>query len=116
MISKKYRLNEKWVKKVLSKWKPFFSYWLVLNYSSNRIWFNRFSIVIWWKSILSNVWRNFFRRYFYDLIKKNIFTKNWFDFVFVLKKSVKLDHKNKDDLDNFQRDILFLLNKFNNER
>ena len=72
MISKDYRLKENEVKKVLKYWKPFFSYWMVLNYNKNNLNHNRFAIIISWKNIDSSVKRNFFRRRFYDMVGKNI--------------------------------------------
>lgn len=111
MISKKFRLTEKQVKRVLHKWKPFFSYWIVVNYWKNKIWYNRFSIVIWAKSVNNNVERNFFRRRFYNLIKNNINCDFWYDFVFVVKKLTKLDKKDKKSIFSFDNDIKFLLNK-----
>jgi ribonuclease P protein component len=68
MISKDYRLKENEVKKVLKYWKPFFSYWLVLNYNKNKLKHNRFAIIISWKNVDSSVKRNFFRRRFYDMV------------------------------------------------
>jgi hypothetical protein len=46
VISKKNRLTEREVKKVLGKSKPFFSYGIVLNYIPNKLTHNRFAIVI----------------------------------------------------------------------
>lgn len=118
MIKKIYRLKEKEVKKVLTYGKPFFSYWIVLNYNPNKLNYNRFAIVIWSKSVENSVIRNFFRRKFYNLIfdKKSIHLNNskteiWRDFVFVVKKQTKLDKKDKDSISMFEKDINFLLNK-----
>lgn len=114
MISKKYRLIEKDVKKVLQKWKPFFSYWIVLNYLPNELEYNRFSIIIGWKSVSTWVERNFFRRLFFTTIEKNIFKANEnkaYDFVFVIKKQTKLDKKSLESINTFEKDILFLLKK-----
>ncbi len=72
MISKKYRLKENEVKKVLKFWKPFFSYWMVLNYNKNNLKHNRFAIIISWKNVDSSVKRNFFRRRFYDMVAWSI--------------------------------------------
>jgi RNase P protein component len=114
VIKKIFRLKERQVRKVLSKWKPFFSYWIVLNFLENKLPYNRFAIIIWWKSIKSSVWRNFFRRKFYNLvweyIKKNKNDK-FFDFVFVVKKQTKLDKKNLDIIKNFEKDLNFLIKK-----
>lgn len=115
MISKNYRLIEKDVKKVLQKWKPFFSYWLVLNYSQNSHTFNRFSIIISWKSVSSWVERNFFRRLFFSLVEKSIYIPHndslFYDLVFVVKKQTKLDKKSFESINTFEKDIHFLLKK-----
>lgn len=113
MIKKKFRLNEKEVKRVLQRWEPFFSYGIVLNKQKNKKDFNRFAIVISAKSVKTNVERNFFRRRFYDFISLNEISKKWFDFVFVVKTKSKLDKKNKDNLDSFFKDLKFLINKNN---
>lgn len=126
MISKSNRLTEREVKKVLSKWKPFFSYWIVLNYQKNNSEINRFAIVIWWKSVKNNVERNYFRRRFYDIVSKYLQKDNnwkdlvdksikdnkiWIDFVFVVKKQTKLDKNDEKVKKSFYSDIKFLLNK-----
>lgn len=129
MISKKNRLTEREVKKVLTRWKPFFSYWIVLNYQRNNLNFNRFAIVIWWKSVKTNVERNYFRRLFYDLVSDSIIhlplkkeiseyegikEKNAiksYDIVLVVKKQTKLDKKDENSIKSFKKDIKFLLNK-----
>lgn len=111
MISKKNRLSEKEVKKVLTRWKPFFSYGMVLNYLKNTLEINRYAIVIWWKSVKTNVARNYFRRKFYDLAKENLGENKWLDFVFVVKKQTKLDKNDENSINSFKKDINFLLNK-----
>ncbi len=111
MIPKKNRLTEREVKKVLTRWKPFFSYGIVLNYIKNNSDKNRFSIVIWWKSVKTNVERNFFRRLFYDLVSFNLTSNKWNDFVFVVKKQTKLDKKEENNINIFKKDIEFLLKK-----
>ncbi len=111
MISKKYRLTEKQTKKVLQKWKPFFSYWIVLNFSKNKLNYNRFAVVIWWKSVKSNVERNFFRRFFYNKISQTEFLSVWYDYVFVVKKQTKLDKNDKKSIFSLENDINFLINK-----
>lgn len=111
MISKENRLSEREVKKVLTRWKPFFSYWLVLNYLKNNLNKNRFAIVIWWKSVKTNVERNYFRRRFYDLVSVCLDNQKWIDYVFVVKKQTKLDKKDEKILKSFKQDINFLLNK-----
>ena len=114
MIAKKFRLKEREVKKVLWKWKPFFSNWIVLNSISNKVWFNRFSIVIWWKSVNTNVTRVFFRRKFFDKIMKSNYLLNsivWKDFIFVVKKKNKLDRKDLTAIKTFKNDLNFLIKK-----
>ena len=115
MLRKKYRLKEKEVKKVLSRWKPFFSYWVVLNQTQNLLWCPRFSVVIWSKSVTNNITRNFFRRRFYNLISLNILkVKNDLscDNVFIVKKNFKLDKKDKNTIEKFDKDINFLIRKW----
>jgi len=114
MIKKIYRLKEREVKKVLKRWKPFFSYWIVLNKTINNLNYNRFWVIIWKKSVNNNVTRNFFRRRFFDLSSEYIFLSNkekWYDLVFVVKKQTKLNMKNEENLYNFKKDLNFLLNK-----
>ena len=79
----------------------------------NKVWYSRYSIVIWVKSVTHNVTRNFFRRRFYDLIQKYIFCKQWehYDYVFVVKKKTKLDKKNESCKQDFLKDVQFLLKK-----
>ena len=111
MISKKNRLKERQVKKVLLKWKPFFSYNIILNYIKNNLSKNRYSIIIWKKSITTNISRVFFRRKFYELVNDNLINKKWIDYVFVVNKQMKLDKKNIQVLKMFKKDIKFLLHK-----
>ncbi len=111
MISKKNRLSEREVKKVLTRWKPFFSYGIVLNYFKNNLNKNRFAIVIWWKSVKNNVTRVFFRRRFYDIVSDRLDSNKWYDFVFVVKKQTKLDKSYEKSIITFNKDIKFLLNK-----
>lgn len=111
MISKKYRLTEKQTKKVLQKWKPFFSYWIVLNFTKNKLEHNRFAIVIWSKSVKNNVERNFFRRFLYNKISQIDFSSSWYDYVFVIKKQTKLDKKDKKSIFSLENDLNFLINK-----
>lgn len=124
MISKKYRLSESNVKKVLKFWKPFFSYWMVLNYKNNNVENNRFAIIISGKNISWSVERNFFRRRFYEIIELQIKPENrnllrlekqktYYDLVFVLKKQTILSKKNLDSVNSFDNDIKFLLKKTN---
>lgn len=111
MIKKIFRLNERQVKKVLKSKKPFFAYWVVSNTIPNTFWYNRFAIILWWKSVKNSVERNYFRRFFFDLLKNYIFKipNNWLDIVFVVKKQNKLDKKNSQGIKDFEKDILFLL-------
>lgn len=111
MISKKNRLSEREVKKVLTRGKPFFSYGIVLNYMKNNLEKNRFAVVIWWKSVKTNVARVFFRRTYYDIVSNRLSSQKWIDFVFVVKKQTKLDKNNKASILTFKKDINFLLNK-----
>lgn len=111
MIKKKFRLKERDVKRVLQKWEPFFSYGIVLNKKKNKLNYNRFSIVISWKSVCSNVERNFFRRRFYDFISENNILSNWYDLVFVIKNKTKLSKKEESSLFSFKKDLRFLINK-----
>ena len=111
MISKKNRLSEREVKKVLTRWKPFFSYGIVLNYLKNNSEKNRYGIVIWGKSVKTNVTRVFFRRRFYDLVSDRLEANKWYDFVFVVKKQTRLDKNDEKSILNFKKDIKFLLNK-----
>lgn len=111
MISKKNRLSEREVKKVLTRWKPFFSYGIVSNFYNNNLPFNRFAIVIWSKSVNSAVSRNYFRRTFYKKVAPFLATGVWKDYVFVVKKQTKLDKKNEKSILLFIKDLDFLLNK-----
>jgi len=100
------------VKKVLQKWKPFFSYNIVLNSLPNKRSHHRFAIVIGSKSVRTNVERNFFRRSFYDLVSDHCGKKeNWTDFVFVVKKKTKLDKRIDTSISSFEKDIHFLMKK-----
>lgn len=114
MIKKIYRLKESEVKKVLKYWKPFFSYGIVSNFISNNLNHNRFAIIIWWKTVINAVSRNFFRRMFYNATSKYILKINkniWRDIIFVIKKQIKLDKKDFESIKAFEKDITFLLKK-----
>jgi len=115
MIKKRYRLSESKIKKVLKYSKPFFSYGIILKSTSNNLNYNRFAIIISEKTALNNVFRNFFRRMFYDLVWKNIFVKHnaWKDIVFVVKKQTKLDKKDSLSIKSFKKDVNFLLKNIN---
>ena len=114
MLAKKFRLTEREVKKVLQKWKPFFSYWIVLNTSRNIIWHNRYAIVIGSKSSWWAICRNFYRRLFYSELHNH--TKDnsewfFFDYVFVVKKQTKLSLWSEKNVAIFKKEIHFLLEK-----
>jgi len=115
MIKKEYRLTEREVKKVLWKWKPFFSYSIVLNYLKNKWENHRFAIVLWSKPVKNSVERNFFRRLFYDTVGDFLLDKKEkntaLDMVFVVKKKTKLDKKNESLINDFRKEINFLFNK-----
>lgn len=111
MISKKYRLTEREVKRVLHKWKPFFSYRVVLNRYKNKLNYNRFAVVIWAKSVHTNVERNLFRRNFYDFVSWSEINQKWYDFVFVVKKQTKFDKTKLESILSFEKDLKFLLSK-----
>lgn len=114
MITKQFRLKEREVKKVLQRGKPFFSYGIVLNYTKNKLGYNRFAIVIWSKSVITNVSRTFFRRRFYDIASKYIEEykdEQWYDLVFVVKKQTKLLKNNEESMKSFQKDINFVYKK-----
>ena len=117
MIKKIYRLKEREVKKVLNTRKPFFSYGIVLNVKRNKKTFNRFAVVIWSKSVPTNVVRTFFRRKFYDFVSRSSLflptgKQTWnYDLVFVVKKQTKLDKKDKETIVLFEKDLSFLEKK-----
>jgi len=115
MIKKIFRLKEKEVKKVLKFWKPFFSYWIVLNKTVNKLSYNRFWIVLGSKSVNNNITRNFFRRKCYGLLKNICILKNInknYDVVLVIKKKLKLNRKNNDSIISFEKDLNFLIKKW----
>lgn len=117
MIKKVYRLNERQTKKVLSVWKPFFSYWVTSRILKNNLNYNRFSIIIWSKSVENNVCRVFFRRSFFHLTSDFIASEDkWFDMVFFVKKQTKLKKNDKEVINSFKKDIKFLLYKNNLEK
>lgn len=111
MLAKKYRLTEKETKKVLQKWKPFFSHEIVLNIMKTNYNHNRFAIVLWAKSVKNNVERNFFRRRFYDTVFDKVNYNWWNDLVFVVKKTMKLDRNNIEQVNSFIKELNFLIDK-----
>jgi len=74
----------------LHKGKPFFSYSVVFNVFPNKLWYSRFAIVIWGKSVSTNVVRNKYRRLFYNISTPYVH-KTYGDVVCVVKKQTKLD-------------------------
>jgi RNase P protein component len=88
-----------------------------LNMKLNKKDFNRFAIVIWSKSVNTNVTRSFFRRFFYNFIhNSSFFTNNVnseknYDLVFIVKKQTKLDKSDKKTIVDFEKDLSFLENK-----
>lgn len=114
MIQKKFRLQEKEVKKVLQRWKPFFSHGVVMNSFPNKKSFSRFALVIGAKSIADNVSRNKLRRIFYKRIRFLFWSfeqASHFDIVFVVKKQKFLDKKDENSINSFVQDIDFLVKK-----
>lgn len=111
MIKKIYRLKESEVKKVLRFSKPFFSYNIVLNTYNNKLSHNRFAIIISSKSVENACHRVFFRRLFFNTCSKYIYWNNSKDFVFVVKKQIKLDKKDINSINSFKKDLLFLISK-----
>ncbi|MDD5769815.1 MAG: hypothetical protein PHE25_02505 [Candidatus Gracilibacteria bacterium] len=114
MIKKIFRLSEGQIKKVLKYGKPFFSFGIVSNSIINNLPYNRFAIVIGAKTVNNNISRNFFRRKFYDLVSRkiNFGEKNMQkDFVFIIKKQIKLDKKDFESITSFEKDLNFLLKK-----
>lgn len=109
MIAKKYRLAEREVKKVLAKWKPFFSYSIVFNIIPNRLGYNRYAIVIGGKSVPNNVVRNIYRRLFYDTVKKYGDT-SYGDVVCVVKKKTKLENTSE-TIQKFHWEMTYLFDK-----
>jgi ribonuclease P protein component len=112
MIPKLNRLKEREVKRVLQKWKPFFSYGIVANLSKNKSWFPRFAMILWGKSVKSGVERNYFRRIFFDKVSPIVWKDNFSsDVVFVVKKTTKLSKKDPESIKNFKKDIDFIIKK-----
>lgn len=109
MLAKKYRLQEREVKKVLHKGKPFFSYGIVFNVIPNRLAHSRFAIVIGWKSVPNNVVRNNYRRLYYDIAAAHI-EKKYGDVVCVVKKKTKLEHT-PESYKNISSEICYLFDK-----
>ncbi len=109
MLAKIYRLKEREVKKVLHKGKPFFSYSVVFNVFPNKLPHSRFAIVIWGKSVPTNVLRNLYRRKYYDICSKYIWKWYW-DVVCVVKSKTKL-WKLPDDISKIESEITYLFEK-----
>jgi ribonuclease P protein component len=115
MISKEYRLTERELKKVLSKRKPFFSYVFVANTMENKSTHGRCGILLSSKCTKGSVNRNFWRRKFYDLSLPRI-EKIPLDVVIVPKKGTTLDYKNPEHITEFEKNILFLYRKIEENR
>ena len=112
MIAKKNRLSEREVKKVLRNWKPFFSWISVLNALSNDCGYNRYAIVISWKSVSSAVSRNFFRRLYYNMAWEYIQSPGRnYDIVYVIKKQTILNQNDQKNIAIFKKEIHFLMHK-----
>jgi ribonuclease P protein component len=108
MISKKNRLTENEVKKVLAKRKPFFSHTMVANVYPNKLGYARIGIVLSAKQTRGSVNRNSFRRMIYDLTVPSL-PKISQDIVFLCKKGILLDHKDEASRASIERDTVFLL-------
>ena len=109
MLAKKYRLQEREVKKVLHKGKPFFSYSIVFNVIPNKLGYSRFAIVIGWKSVPTNVVRNTYRRAYYNICQKYI-GKSYGDVVCVVKKKTKLGREDV-EVQKIESEINYLFEK-----
>ncbi len=107
MIPKLYRLTENEVKKVLRFRKPFFSHGFIANILPNKVWHNRFGVVFSGKHTRTSIARNFYRRRLYDTVS-DICTTGSNDIVFIPKKGKVFQHKNTEDIANFDKDIGFL--------
>ncbi len=107
MISKKFRLNEKELGKVLRKKKPFFSYSLIANTFPNPLWHNRCAILLSGKQTKWSVNRNYFRRTLYDMSAPYL-ADSGLDIVFVAKKWTVYNYKDAQQVAEFKRDIIFL--------
>ena len=115
MISKLYRLNEKELRKVLSKKKPFFSYTLIANTFPNALDHGRCAILLSGKQAKWSVNRNHFRRYFYNISRQYI-GEHSFDVVFVPKKWTIYNYKDPGKKEEFARDIHFLWKQITNKK
>ncbi|MDD2694156.1 MAG: ribonuclease P protein component [Candidatus Gracilibacteria bacterium] len=109
MISKLHRLNEREVRKVLSKRKPFFSYTLVANVIPNTLGYARCGILLSGKQTKGSVNRNSFRRIFYD-VSRGYLQKTSSDIVVVVKKGTVFNRKDLKQIEEFKRDLIFLWN------
>lgn len=115
MISKEYRLTERELKKVLSRKKPFFSYVFVANVMENKWKHGRCGILLSAKCTKGSVNRNFWRRKFYDMSLVKI-ENIPLDIVIVPKKWTILDYKNLEHSIEFEKNILFLYKKIEENR
>lgn len=114
MIKKIYRLNENEIKKVLKFKKPFFSYWLIANTTSNRLPYSRFALFLSGKQVKTAISRNYFRRLFYSTCSTYIESGNY-DIVIVPKKWKIFDKKDKMIILEFENDLKFLFKKIFNK-
>jgi ribonuclease P protein component len=69
----------------------------------------RCALVLSGKHARGSVNRNFFRRRFYDLSLRTLEKLN-LDIVLVPKKGIILDHKNQNQIAEFEKNITFLYN------
>ena len=104
MISKKYRLTENEVRKVLNRKKPFFSYVWIANTTPNKLDHGRCGILLSSKVAKGSVNRNFWRRTYYDLSLPYI-TMLPLDMVLIAKKGTILDYKNEIHIVEFKKNI-----------
>jgi len=114
MIAKKYRFTERELRKVLSRRKPFFSYMFIANIMNSRESHGRVGILLSSKIARGSVNRNYWRRQFYDISYPYIRDLP-VDVVLVPKKWTLLDHKNKTQLAEFEKNIQFLYKKIRSE-
>ena len=114
MISKRYRLDEQTVRKVLRMRKPFFSYTFIANYIPNRLGYNRFAILLSGKQAQTSVSRNFFRRLMCDTVRPFLLSGSY-DIVFVPKKGKVFEKHDRAMIEEFTQSILFSTKKITQE-
>jgi len=113
MISKKFRLREREVKKVFQQKKPFFSNLFIANVRTNALQTNRFAILLGSKNVAGSVERNFFRRSFYREVAAFIQKGTGADILFVPKKKVTFSRRKEASVEEFLKEIRYLLQKIN---